>query len=269
MTFLTTQPLWLSGLILVALPTLLAMTGTILVRRRVGLDRLSANNEVAGFKFAVVGVLYAVLLAFAVIVVWEKFSSAESIVAQEAGAAATIYRLSDGIGTGPGTAVRDGLTGYIRAVITEDWAAMERGGASPVVTRALDGIYAAVLTFSPGVDQRGGALLSALLQQLDTLTQARRARLVLASGIVPGIVWLVLLAGAVLTVGYTLFFGAENLRAQALMTGALSALVFSGLLVIVAIDHPFAGSVRVLPEALAAVLDDFGATAAAPAAHSP
>jgi hypothetical protein len=111
--------------------------------------------------------------------------------------------------------------------------------------------------------------LSALLQQLDTLTQARRARLVLASGIVPGIVWLVLLAGAVLTVGYTLFFGAENLRAQALMTGALSALVFSGLLVIVAIDHPFAGSVRVQPEALAAVLDDFGATATAPPAHKP
>lgn len=62
-----------------------------------------------------------------------------------------------------------------------------------------------------------------------------------------------------MTIGFTLFFGAENLRAQALMTGALSVLIFSSLLIIVAIDHPFAGSVKVQPEALAAVLEDFSA----------
>jgi len=47
------------------------------------------------------GVLYAVLLAFAIIVVWEKFNVAENDVAREAGAAATIYRLSDGLNTPP------------------------------------------------------------------------------------------------------------------------------------------------------------------------
>src|SRR5690242_7001075 len=127
MEFFTTQPLWLSGILLVGLPTLLAMLGPILVRRYVGLDRLTTNNEVAGFKFATVGVLYAVLLAFAVIVVWEKFSDAEKVVAQEAGAAATIYRLADGMGEAPGTALRDGLTGYLHAAISEDWPVMEQG----------------------------------------------------------------------------------------------------------------------------------------------
>ncbi len=78
----------------------LAMAGPIVVRRFVSLERLRANNEVAGFKFATVGVLYAVLLAFAVVVVWEKFSQAENEVANEAGAAATLYRLWDGIGRG-------------------------------------------------------------------------------------------------------------------------------------------------------------------------
>jgi hypothetical protein len=43
------------------------------------------------------------------------------------------------------------------------------------------------------------------------------------------------------------------------MTGALSVLMFAGLLTIVAIDHPFAGHVKVGPEALIAVVDDFGA----------
>jgi hypothetical protein len=50
---------------------------------------------------------------------------------------------------------------------------------------------------------------------------------------------------------------AENLRAQSLMTGALSILIFAGLLTVVAIDYPFAGTVKVGPEALAAVVNDF------------
>ncbi|MBV9749499.1 MAG: DUF4239 domain-containing protein [Acetobacteraceae bacterium] len=90
MLFLTTSPLWLSAVLLVGLMTLVAMAGPVFVRRRVSLDRLRINNEVAGFKFAIVGVLYAVLLAFAVIVVWERFDDAESAVAQEAGAAARL-----------------------------------------------------------------------------------------------------------------------------------------------------------------------------------
>jgi hypothetical protein len=35
--------------------------------RRVALEGLSTNNEIAGFKFATVGVLYAVLVACAII----------------------------------------------------------------------------------------------------------------------------------------------------------------------------------------------------------
>jgi hypothetical protein len=237
--------------------TLIAMTGPALVRRRVGLAQLSTNNEVAGFKFATVGVLYAVLLGFAVIVVWEKFSDAESEVAQEAGAAVTIYRLSNGVDGPSGAALHSALSGYLRMAIAKDWPAMEHGKASVEVTRALDNVYAAALRIQPA-DRRETVLMAEILHQLDLVGQARRARLVMAAGIVPGIVWLVLFGGAILTIGFTFFFGTENLRAQTIMTGALSLLIFSGLLTIIAIDHPFAGTVKVGPEAISAVLEDFG-----------
>ena len=114
-----------------------------------------------------------------------------------------------------------------------------------------------LLTFTPN-DERGAALLNEALDQLDRLTEARLLRLVLASGTVPGVLWFVLFGGAVLTIGFTLFFGTENLRAHVVMTGILSLLIFAGLLVIVATDHPYAGPVRVQPEALLAVLEEFG-----------
>ncbi len=255
-SFLTSLPVWLSGLLLVGLTTVLAMIGPKLVRRYVTLEELSANNEVAGFKFAVVGVLYAVLLAFAIIVVWEKFNDAESTVAREAGAVATIYRLSYGIGDQPGSTLRTALNKYLKTTVSEDWPAMGRGGESDSARQSLDAVYAALLPFV----QQQSALMTEVLHQLDIVTQERRARIVAAEGTVPGILWPVLFWGAALTIGFTYFFGTQNLRAQTLMTGLLSILIFSGLLIIIVIDKPFAGVVKVQPDALAKVLAEFGGT---------
>ncbi len=256
MFYLTSLPLWLSATILMVPTTLLAMAGPVIARRYVELTRLRTNNEVAGFKFATVGVLYAVLLAFAVVVVWQKFDEADSKVAQEASAAATIYLLSEGIDANHGAAIRQATTDYLTAAIAEDWPAMAQESESPAVTKALHDIYREVLKYhSFGTDE--GIVIAEILRQVDDISDARRERLVMADGIVPRIIWLVLFGGAFITIGFTFFFGTENLRAQAAMTGALSILIFAGLLTIVTIDHPFAGTVTVGPEALATVLGDF------------
>jgi len=261
MNFITTQTLWIAAVILIIPTTLLAMAGPILVRRFFDFKQLRTNNEVAGFKFATVGVLYAVLLAFAVIVVWEKFNQAGSEVAKEAGAAATVYRLIRGIDPEHAAAIRKATTGYLNSAITSDWPAMANGKQSRATTEALNEVYQATLKFhSFGGDE--GLILAEILRQIDRISEARRERLVMSDGIVPTIIWLVLFGGAFLTVGFTLFFATENLRAQVLMTGALSVLIFAGLLTVVAIDHPFAGTVTVGPEPLASVVNDFADTPA-------
>jgi hypothetical protein len=252
-SFLTGLPLWLSGMLIVGVPTLLAMLGPIIVRRYVTLETLTKNNEVAGFKFAVVGVLYAVLIAFAIIVVWERFSDAENNVAKEAGAAATIYRLSQGINGQPGIALRGALTNYLRAAISDDWPAMESTSAG----EALGGVYKALLTFE-APERRDTVLVSEILHQLDTITEMRRARLSAAVGLVPGLIWPILFGGAAITIAYTFFFGSQNLGAQSFMTGMLAIIIFSGLLTAIVIDRPFAGTAKVTPHALARVLEDFG-----------
>lgn len=253
---LTAQSLWLIGTIMIGVLTLASMAGPILVRRHVKLEQLQANNQVAGFKFATVGVLYAVLLGFAVIIAWEKFSDAENAAAEEAGAVATLYRLANGIGGNDGATLKISLTHYAKTAVEDDWPAMERGEVDQTTTRALDGTYAALLRYAPA-DNRGAKVQAEALRQLDVVTQARRVRLVLASGVMPGVLWFVLFAGATLTISFTLFFGSENLRVQAVMTGILAFLIFSGLLVIIGIDRPFTGTVKVRPEALTAVLEDF------------
>ena len=66
-------PLWLVGLIVMIVAQTYAIGLMLLTRSIFGVSRLPENNEVAGFKFAVVGVFYAVLLAFVVVAVWEEY----------------------------------------------------------------------------------------------------------------------------------------------------------------------------------------------------
>ena len=52
---------------------LVAIAALELVQRLVPSEKRQEHNEVAGFLYAVVGVVYAVLLALLVIAVWEHY----------------------------------------------------------------------------------------------------------------------------------------------------------------------------------------------------
>jgi hypothetical protein len=253
---LATQPLWVSILLLVVLPSVVVSFGPWVVRRFIPVEAIAENNEVAGFKFATLGVVYAVLLGLAVISVWEKYSEAESAATEEAAALASIERLSNGLVADEGRHVREAIRRYASAVIADDWPAMARGDSGRETHEALENLYAVTLGLT-AADQRGATLLEALLTQLNYVTESRRERLDLADGILPSVVWLVLFAGAAVTIGFTFFFGLDNLSVQMLMTGLLALLISLSLFVAVSIDHPFAGPSEIQPAAMERILHDF------------
>ena len=69
-------------------------------------------------------------------------------------------------------------------------------------------------------------------------------------------VWFALIIGALLTIGYAFFFGTPNVSAQSVMTGVLAALIFSGIVVVIALDRPFTGAVEVSTESIRTVLEE-------------
>jgi hypothetical protein len=256
--FLTTQSIWVAGAIIVGLGTLLSLLGTVLVRRYADVKRLTPDTEIAGFKFGTVGVLYAVLLAFAIIVVWEKYTDAELDVVQEAGAAENIYRLSQGLSDNARDAVLRSVANYLKTAINVDWPTMDQGiagtrAAREVTKQALDAVYAALVSSS---GQGDSTVVSEMLRQVELITQSRRARLVRSEGAVPKALWPILLGGAAITIGFTFFFVTQRLLTQILMTALLAILILSELLIIIAIDRPFSGGVKIGPTALVAVLTD-------------
>jgi hypothetical protein len=68
----------LQGVVIVGGSVLGALAAMMLVRRWVAVSALEAHSEVAGFVYAVLGVVYAVTLAFVVVVVWQQFETAKA-----------------------------------------------------------------------------------------------------------------------------------------------------------------------------------------------
>jgi hypothetical protein len=78
-------PTWLRFLIIVGGSMLAAAGVTLLIRRKVRKPSGESHNEVAGFIFATVGVLYAVLLALIVLAIWEAYGTADRGVGARGG----------------------------------------------------------------------------------------------------------------------------------------------------------------------------------------
>ena len=73
----------------------------------------------------------------------------------------------------------------------------------------------------------------------------------------PGVLWVVLVFGAVVTVGFTYLFGLRNTWAHRLMVMSLTAVIALVLFAIVAMDYPFSGGARIDPGAFELILERF------------
>lgn len=121
-----------------------------------------------------------------------------------------------------GNAVRTALSDYVNDVRQTEWITMARGLPSKTTADALAHLTEAI--FNVHAEQlRDHALFQQALHLL-VIEDNRNERLDSSDGSVPPILWFVLIAGALITLGYPAFFGTSNVVAQTLMTAALAAL---------------------------------------------
>ena len=252
------------GVLVIGGICLLSLGGLELVQRLVPTASRRPHNDVAGFIYAALGVIYAVLLALVVIAVWEEYGAARETVEQEANAAADIFWLADRLPEPRGTHVQELVRSYAEEVVHREWPLMEQGRAplmeqergTPAGWTIIDDIRQDIQGFEPRTKAEE-QLYAEGLDQVDTLSDARRMRLVAAEEGVPGVLWAVLIFGGIAAVGFTYLFGLENTWAHRLMIVTLAALIGMVLFTIGAMEHPFSGGARIGTGAFELILERF------------
>jgi len=252
------------GIMVVGGACLAAVVGLALVQRLVPVTIRREHNDVAGFIYAVLGVIYAVLLALVVIAVWEEFGRARVTVESEANALAEIFWLAHRLPEPEGRELQELCRSYAEEVVNVGWPLMEQGRTpslerSQETSRAwvlIDDIRATLQEVEPRT-AAGQERYAEGLDQVQRLADARRTRLVVAEESLPTVLWVVLIVGGILVVGFAYLFGMENTWAHALMVASLAGVIALVLFTIAALDHPFTGGARVGPEAFELVLNRF------------
>jgi hypothetical protein len=260
---LAALPTPLLGVLVVGAAVMLATAGLLLVRRIVPLHILEANHAVGGILIQIVAPAYAVLLAFIVFTVWTQHDEANTIVQEEANRLGNLFRNAQGLPDSERSQIQTALQNYVKIVINEEWEAMGRGEASQHAWDAYNELlnrYAAMDSLSG----RQAGFYNRSMENLNALGDLRTRRLLDSRSTVPGVLWALLVGGGVITVGFSYFFGTKNLWAQVLMTAAAAGTLAFFLFLILAIDLPFTGGLKLTPEAFQFVLEHAGQFSVSP-----
>jgi hypothetical protein len=246
-------PTWPLGLLIVGLAATVSALGLTLVHRVVPLDVRRTQNDVAGYISNIAAFVYAVVLAFLAVAVWQEYGDAQATAQLEANLAGDIYYQAEGYPEPFRRRIRAGIAAYVDAVIEDEWPRQARGATeSPVAWTGLAALYRDLLTFEPR-DMRERLVHTEQLRSMHRLFDHRRTRIYQGSSGLHPVVWTVILIGSVLIVAFAYFMGTGNFRAHMAMTAFLGASIGLVIFLIVALDYPFRGDIGIKPDAFVEV----------------
>ncbi|MFG2879563.1 DUF4239 domain-containing protein [Streptomyces sp. NPDC048337] len=228
--------------------TAIAVAGSLAARRRYPHLARGDHNEMVGVALGMFGAIYGIILAFVVVTLWTQLENTQTIVATEATDLALVVRSADAFPEADRTRVQEAVGAYTRAVVEVQWPLMREGqpsyDATGPQTRAL---YQALQAYEPhGV--RAETFYAEAVTRLNDVAAQRRARVTMAEASLPILLQVLVYGGALVIVPLTFLFGLRSLKMQLLFVSAVAGLIGFSLLLVMAMDRPFAGDLSVSPE---------------------
>ncbi|GAA3209995.1 DUF4239 domain-containing protein [Dactylosporangium siamense] len=247
----------IGGLLVTVVAVAVAIAAGLAVQRFVPVEDRQENNDVAGIAFAIIGVLYAILMTFVIVSVWEAGDGAQDSGRAEARAVVDLNHYADTLPAADGTAMRGLTAEYTRIVTQQEWPAMAEGrpvgrAGSAVISRLWKTVDAPL---PDGADAAANRQAEARAD-LRALTANRDARLAAAGAGLPKVMWLALIVGDVLTLANALMFGVKGSGEYLTIIALLAAMSALMLFAVYELEFPFQRGESVTVDVFTDVVDD-------------
>ena len=243
----------LLGILFVGGSIVFAIAGVLVARKFMHKHVAEGHNEVLAPLFLTAGVLYAVLLAFMVIAMWEFYDAAKANTAQEASLLVPLYRQSMVMAPEKGEEMRHLLREYSESVVNGWERFRETGQGSARARMTVDKMVYVFSTLTPATKPRE-LVAAQFLSTFSDLMLARNKRLLHASESLSWIMWVAVIGGGLVTVGMSFGLFMDHVGPQLVMTSVLSALIGLLLVLMVVLNKPFVGPLGIHPEPFEASL---------------
>ena len=225
-----------------------ALSGLAIFSRYI-LPRLKLGPEESVFTGAMmqaIMVFYGLAVALIAVSVWQTYTDAAATISRESTAIGVLYRQMSGYPEPLRSELRQELREYVEYVIKEAWPQQHRGQVPSGGVEKVNDVEAKLLTFEPATE--GQKLLHGeTLRAYSQLIEARRLRLDAVLTGLPGPLWFVIVAGALVSLSSTFFFQVEDARLQSIQVVLLASFVGMIIFIIFALDRPFRGDLGLQP----------------------
>ena len=250
------HPTWAVGAVVCLTLILLPLIGLRFFHQWVPWKKREEDTSMVGLSYALCGGLYAVMLAFVAVGVFETMDRTAATASEEANSLGGIEFDSPGLPPELATRVREDVDKYIEIVTEKEWpsqrayrmdpANFEEGWAQ-VRRISLD-----LAAFEPST--QGQATVKAELERIvNELFAARRTRVLAASQHLPSAVWQMLIFGLVLVAIFVFLFGPHSYKMHMAVTSLTMLSIGLVFTLVIALDYPFRGDVSVDSEAYSGV----------------
>jgi hypothetical protein len=240
-------PAWLLCFIMVALYVGISIASLLIIRKFYPHNKCKLHNDIAGFIFATLGVIYAVLLAFIVVITWQDFDKAENITISEANCIAALYRDATPFPAEFRAELKSKLTNYVKAIVNEEWQMMAKGQRSSGAQKMQEELWILYSDFQPK-NETQKIFFTESVKKLNQAAEMRRQRIIYASSGINPLLYFVLIVGSFITIAFTMLFGTENVIPHLIMVSFLAAMIAITLFTVIAMDYPFTGNVSITPD---------------------
>jgi hypothetical protein len=222
--------------------------------------RLAVNDRARAFKalspgmLPPLGILFALLVGFIAVEVWNNFDKAKVAVASEASALRAVVLLAGTFPEEQKTRIYALIDRHIDEAVNKEWPAMAQQRATlSTLPAALIELLQATLTLKPA-DESQRLAQSEVIKALQTAADARRQRIVVSQSTVGRVKWAgILLMGLCTLVAIAMVHSDNRLTCAIALTLFATGIALS-LLLIAAYSRPFTGEISVRPDLLKQVI---------------
>jgi hypothetical protein len=244
---------WMAFVVFVGTYVVAACVYLVVVKLAVG-DRARAFKAFSPGMLPVLGTIFALLVAFVAVQVWNDFDKAKLAVATEASALRAVDVFSETLPDEQRTQLRTLMKRHVEEAVNEEWPAMahERLTLSSLSTHLVQA-QRLIVSMNPQ-DETQRTAQREIVGALHSALDARRQRIIISQSEVGPVKWAVILLQGLCALIAIALVHSDNRLACAIAVALFATGIALSSLLIAAYSRPFTGVISVKPELLKQVV---------------